>query len=913
MDPVTFNLNNGKTGKDGSKEYKLDIPTCHVTIISPSFGSPGVFEPGKPITLYILADKNFHDVNNADKKSLAEEVINFHLKITPWNAPKELKDVLLYDKGAAESNITCTFLKDLRAKRISMGRGESKNIPPETRIHNKEGKLVACIRQSTRDYYINPDANSNGVIRPVRPYLFQIDLNPDNMNLSIEIDKFYDCSWFVSQTGSQHTEQLFCELQDLDIREFVTEKSKTYKPKFTFKVNDGKVEYEDDTASPIQAYHPFIVKKEPHLNFGQLSDIHISSRQSAFRNSKVRVLEGMDDKTSPTVGEMVNVCLDSFNDMLQQLADDMVIDAIILTGDLVDYNRNFLPTTPIKNAGELWDMMLNEHHNNDKLYPPYLDSLVMLSLLKSYYDKPGWNKPIFIISGNHEQYEAIYGISPRLGAKKGGTGLIRANAGVPADHNLTIYEACLMYGPDYKWFEKFFNFKPESADWFYRIFTPLTDYRISFKKQSIAALGWGDGEAILNVSLNSFDPTLYRADKSVTSIQLELVNAAAETGEQRMLCTHFPLASYQIKHRLLAEGKINCSSGFFKEFDDFAQGSFYKNRDSVYRLLSDTKFQYTLSGHSHRAGLYQGTFSDSTYTVNGCEIPLNSNANSQVNAYGNPLLDTQRCNMIVSGSSGPVGIQNHYAYADEGLGAYGLDFPAGNHITLTPGGEELKRVIPLNTPSAKPRFAVALDNMDLLGREVDVLFKNVGAIIGKHNPGVFEPIISDEAGSSFTFKMNAKLPKERFIEKIEIMAFMEGGFKVFALDVEDKGERVLVARMPSTAKRVISHQLVPSTHTPVPANSFLSITFKNVLADKLGYKQYNYDSPWIYPIEVIDRKAALEKKLRNSPGMEWQEIEQAVAQVKGYELRRHHKHGEIPDFGWYTLKFKSQYQFDKEI
>jgi hypothetical protein len=88
-----------------------------------------------------------------------------------------------------------------------------------------------------------------------------------------------------------------------------------------------------------------------------------------------------------------------------------------------------------------------------------------------YYDDPNWRKPIFLIAGNHENYADIYAISPRTkgtlsdkAKEEPGSGWRRANEGVPADHNLSIYEACLMYGPDYSYWSKNPNFEKEYAD-----------------------------------------------------------------------------------------------------------------------------------------------------------------------------------------------------------------------------------------------------------------------------------------------------------------------------------------------------------------------------------------------------------------------------------------------------------------
>ena len=73
----------------------------------------------------------------------------------------------------------------------------------------------------------------------------------------------------------------------------------------------------------------------------------------------------------------------------------------------IDYTHNFNPSKEINNPGELWDLMHHSKHKDEALYPRYIVDLAVLSLLKSYYDKPGWKKPIFLISGNH--FHAVYG------------------------------------------------------------------------------------------------------------------------------------------------------------------------------------------------------------------------------------------------------------------------------------------------------------------------------------------------------------------------------------------------------------------------------------------------------------------------------------------------------------------------
>ena len=107
---------------------------------------------------------------------------------------------------------------------------------------------------------------------------------------------------------------------------------------------------------------------------------------------------------------------------------------------------------------------------------------------------------MFMVTGNHEAYEMPYGISPRVeigswSFNLGGREMLgldteeyrqevekasqwvkgKGNAGIPADNNLTIYEAILAYGPTYAQIYSSQNFKNEQFDWFHTLFTPFSD------------------------------------------------------------------------------------------------------------------------------------------------------------------------------------------------------------------------------------------------------------------------------------------------------------------------------------------------------------------------------------------------------------------------------------------------------
>ena len=906
------------TVKNGTVKADVNLTTCHLVILSPSFGCPGVFESDEKIVLYALADFNFYSVqqDKDDPDCLTERVINYHLKINKWSDGQQQKenscieDKLLYTKGTAAKNITCTLMDYLHERKVPAGKGGSTTIPPDRRIYADKEKtdLVACIRKSTRDYYLRinqvppnpkddpkpPEEPGELKQRPPLPFLYKIELDTKGMQPKPVPDTLYDISWIILTEKRNAIE--FGELQDLACEYIACDKSRELKPEYLYKVTDGKINFaEQDKSSPIQSYHPFIVSNKDKLNFGHLSDVHISARQVAFRESKACVFEGgvLTDTSCVSgepIGKLFNSSLESFSDMLKTMMTDDEIHAIVITGDLVDHAYNFNPAAKYSKPGELWTLMERSNPDNQKHYQPYIDNLAVLSLFKHCYDI--YKKPIFLITGNHDNYKDIFAISPRVGSEKG---IVRGNSGLPADHNLTIYEACLMYGPKY---HEYFNgnFQAPYADWFHHLFTPLTDYRFTFKQQSVVGLGWGDSEEILNTGIFSLDMTLYRAAESVSDKQLELINAASKEGQegsQRLICSHFPFVSYDVSLGITTQGSVNCND-WLETVDLYSQGTFKKNRADVYQLLHDKKFHYTLSGHSHRSGVYAGSMHTSygrkNFIVNGKEIPHDATEN----------LSSTQCNMIVSGCSGPIGVQNNYTDpTKKGLGSFGLDYPSGNSVNFT--NNTIKRIIP-KAPTAKPRFAVALDYLDIMGRESSLL--TVGKLVGSRNgkAGVFESIVSDPTGSTFTFTLNRELPEEKFIESINIVAYVGGKFKAYSMSL--KGSSVLVASVEDAdalVEKVIAQNKSVKT--------FLALTFNQALANTVGYKQYNFDSPWTYPIEIVDRQAEMKKMLEAGGGGELSddEIEQQVKMVSGYELRRHSKFGEIPNFGWYNETFSYNY------
>lgn len=122
-------------------------------------------------------------------------------------------------------------------------------------------------------------------------------------------------------------------------------------------------------------------------------------------------------------------------------------DAVLLTGDLIDFNRNLNPAqvaagkaTGNKAIGEQWKSFnllanIDDPSNGKRLYPRGLDDMLVFSLVREMYRKH--SLPVFMTSGNHEAYQVPYGISARV--EEGSWGYQLGSLEVKADpENLAV-------------------------------------------------------------------------------------------------------------------------------------------------------------------------------------------------------------------------------------------------------------------------------------------------------------------------------------------------------------------------------------------------------------------------------------------------------------------------------------------
>jgi hypothetical protein len=460
-----------------------------------------------------------------------------------------------------------------------------------------------------------------------------------------------------------------------------------------------------DRSEPIQTYHPVYVHQasEPvYLNFGHLTDIHLNARLNLLQRSPARVLNG--GEPSNAIGSLLQPTNAAFANLLGQMADEKSVHALAIGGDLIDHHLNACQRSGAKRPSttkEIWDAVdLNRPEN----YVPCVDIVGFYSLLRSFMKR--CQKPIFGIAGNHDAYLDAFGISPRALHK-------RANAGIPADLNLTLYEAVLAFGPSYADFNLHVNppssFDAEWMEWFYTVFTPFADASVQLPRQRVVCLGWGGSEDMVGGGQELAH--LPRADDSVSDVQLKLLRSASAKSAKFpvVVLSHFTVASFEEKVPMLVmRGPAALhTQGFIatqgETENKYNMGTYENNRAAFMTLLSERKLACILSGHSHRRGLYvlDGPVGGGQYGLTFRDPELLDLTKLPASKLAPAI--------IVSDSGGPYPRHN---YAGE-LGGWGSDMPAGSILNFDAAGH-LRRVEVVRAKgTTRPRLSVAADYLDI--------------------------------------------------------------------------------------------------------------------------------------------------------------------------------------------------------
>lgn len=848
----------------GKKEKVINLVSG--IILYPSLLTPEMLFGKDRIFLVMLGGKD---------PAITAETVNWQLKINPnLNQRKEFTHSPLYEDANLGNHIKVEGPTDISNKI----QGVKSRF-----IYQLDDRVLDIYKEAgfKKVYYVSVD---NGVLSGEGLYnLFWLYSSSGELKGVLhhhqpEKHSHHPVSLSIPKTfqdeGSDvyHLAYIPDELQDKYVREALTPLNMGKMKgggRYCFEVTDAAEDInisKIETTNPIQSYHPlFYYAANRHMNVAQMSDLHVSFRQNILSKSKVRVIEyevpdgsgGIrpdDVDQSPEVGGMINVCSSNIKKLMDSFGNDPDVHILLLAGDLVDYIKNVCTgealNWKIPTVKEIWDTVAIDGSYEDR-YQEKVDYATIYSLILYFYRR--WQKPIFVVSGNHDCYFEPYGISPRvLGS--------RVNAGIPADHNLTIYEAVLTFGKTYDKCKKakvFGNFDAKQFKWFYSVLTPFSSYMVQLPHQVLTGLGWGNDEKMLDIfgsdKQSEDGGHLPRASESISKDQLKIVETAYNTGKKQILLSHFTFASYreEIPLNTVQEGDIDPGS----QFDVYDMGTFHESRKEIYQdYLIGRKIHCLLSGHSHRKAVYSVNRTGQSH--NGKRTVIRTSV-KKYTSFDNRA-DNARPAVIVTDSAGPIPRSN---WAGEFAGR-GSARASGAKLSFDDNGN--LATIRAVEVGAKPRLAVALDYLDIIaGRTVIQKFESDTfrmKDLNRHDP----------VGLRFVIEISRDVRSLVKIKHVYMYVYTSDfTWEKFTLAYDGDKDRWVIG---SGHSLLFRRTMAVSEGRPV----FISIRLE-ARNEIPAMGQYDDDSNWNFPIEI-----KYEPDGKNGK----------------YMVVRDKEKAEKPDFGW---------------
>ncbi|MBT8341154.1 MAG: hypothetical protein HKP58_06485 [Desulfatitalea sp.] len=863
----------GKTGRMHVKVVQDDTPGV---IVHPSFGCPALVGEDSMLSLLVMADPK--------KGKIIPEKVNLHLKILPWDT----------DIGTIKNGLVQRKSYDGFAPSLFASAGEAKKNILVEKIDLKE-----YIEDKNGRFSFIPEKK---VIETYKDYgykdLYRIDIHLKYLPFKERFlqEGFYNLFW-INHGLEREDEMIQRKLGHyLGKKIYRSDNGKWY----GFAVEKRGLFFDKlQPKYPICSYHPVLYKKKKFYNIAHMGDLHLVARLTLMKKNTAKVVEA--DGVA-TVGDMLNDHFDNVVSLFIQAGKDDDIDMVLISGDLIDALKSFYPTQFVdqKNKymadGEygyasemtlenyyqspsgIWDAVgVKDKDETNKKYQDGVDLITIYSIILNFYLVQ--KKPVFIVSGNHDAYHWPYGVSPRL--FNWSKHLCRkANEGIPADMNLTIYESILAYGDKYdKIIQRLDepSLKKEKFDLFYTMFTPMRDFALMAGDFALIGLSWGDDEDKLGINDRHEQGAghLPRADDAISDLQLKrIVDFAINKNRgKNILFSHFTFVSYKEKHSLKAFKEGDVEFDWHWEANQFDMGTFETNRKKIYEkyLAKEKKLHYVLSGHSHRRGLYEIT-----------DVDYKGDNSVKTRFYGfTHFAKTKGPRIIVSDSAGPIPRWNY----DGEFAGWGSTLPSYTKMVFDDSGElkDLKAVVSGNT-KGKPRFAVALDYLYLI-EKIDFIDSITTDAMTKWAYVKMTQLTFQLKWAALPGKKAKLLDLKRLKPaRVELHAYYDGRFHKFPCHLATRGSNGTASCTIGFNNRRQTEKFKLQVVNSSQRNTFLSLSFKSL--DGPDYLPYNYGSPYIFEVQIKDKDKG----------------DQLVIVID-----RNRNHNEIPNLKWRKKYYKDKY------
>jgi hypothetical protein len=385
-----------------------------------------------------------------------------------------------------------------------------------------------------------------------------------------------------------------------------------------------------EALSQMQLHHPVSVRQDPGtFTVGHLTDIHLDVRLDIMAQNPMQVIPDAAgaDVATPALGHLVN----DYNATFTELADTILkgSEALVLTGDLTDYNRGFaLHSNGDVDTGFVWKMGISSDADTSN-YKTARNWIHFFQVIRRLYLKH--KKPIFTLLGNHDYRPNPYSVYP-------GVAMPWATASpyptIGGDLNLTLLEVAANYGPQFaSWTEGGMQLRADASSCCTSIYSPRwyqyaincwSDYAVVAGKTTLLMMDWDEAEDSLGRALGDKGSLLPRAANFMTSTQRSIYDRwSAPKGGCKVLCCHPTLACNSA-----ALGIPNYDARGGKPLGDLTHGTMGTStregtdtstakslRETLSGHVAHGKVNLVLTGHSHMDGIYSPSSDGTSVTM----------------------------------------------------------------------------------------------------------------------------------------------------------------------------------------------------------------------------------------------------------------------------------------------------------
>ena len=877
-----------RKAKTGQKHPYIELDDTPGLILHPSFACPALVGTDSMLSILVLG--------NPEKAKIIPEKANIHLKIVPWSDKiGQIKHLMLQGKKYHDFPKALFDTNEEARKNI-----KCEKINFKKKIEDPNGRFCFIPEQK--------------VIKTFKDYgykeLYRIEIHLKYLPAGEKYlsEGYYNLFWI--NLNKEREDEIIQRKMNYFFGKKIYKSS--HDKWYGFAVETKSIFFDKlQPKYPVCSYHPALYKKKDCYNIAHMADLHLSSRLTLLRRSQAKVVEADD---VPTVGSLLNDHFETVYDLFGQAGRDPDIDMVLISGDIIDYLKSFYPVAFIdkrnklweqgdygpafelnldkfyKTVGSIWDAVgVSDKDEANKKYQDCVDLITVYSIIQWFYQTH--KKPVFVVSGNHDAYYYPYGVSPRIPIYG------KANPGIPADMNLTVYEAILSYGKKSgKIIKSYFepSIKEDKFEILYSLFTPMKDFVFVLPKFTLIGLSWGEDEDIIDLAdkIPIIGPIigrdgqgvghLPRADEAISDDQMEKIIefALQKSKTTNILFSHFTFVSYEESKSLSSFEEGDVEFDWHWEASEYDMGTFEKNRKKIYEkyLYKERKLHYILTGHSHRRGLYEIT--DIDYWGDN-SVKTRFYGFSYHNKISGPKV-------IVSDSAGPIPRYNY----DGEFSGWGSAIPSFTKMVFQDGNlSELTAVVSRNV-NARPRFAVALDYLYVIKK-----FDVIGSFeLRKLSKWHYVKL------TKFTFNLQwnqLPLKKKKYkkyldianldIEQLAIYFHYNKKFhKIPIHSIRYRSNNNIECELDfgdkSTAERFRTYACDYDKRTVYASIKFKKLTAKN-------FSHYNYASSYNFEIQIQKHNAK-------------QHIDLSI--------KRDHDHNENPDLTWREENYRDKYGNSEE-